>query len=408
MNSKAPDIYIFNATSEMAISNGTVSFMPNRILTRFEQDLDVLPMYYAQSKDVVLVNQLPDSQFLKSIEKVGVHLPRFVLFPQALTNQSFLKEEKAQLRPWGWSPRIHHQLAPFKSQCGPDYFNQPNAHWKPEHKDLYSRKIALECLQHISENKPSEKYISPDLFPVICTKQEEVADLQQKWQQIVIKSPWSSSGRGLQVLRKAFINKSVEQALGGVLKSQGYVMVEALVNKQLDFSVQFYADGKGKLEFLGFEFFDTNDNGQYQANYLGFTPEQFDQSLNQKEQETLVTGLVEAMSANRIPHEYCGYLGIDCLLFLDSEDNIKVQPCLEINLRYNMGTIALKLNPYIHPEAKGTFNIFADAKSDFVAFNKKMSLEHPFEMKEGKWHKGYLPLTSPNQEKLFGAYIFLE
>ncbi len=408
MNKKAPNIYIFNATSEMAISNGTVSFMPNKILTRFEQDLDVLPICYAHSNDVILVNQMPDKQFLELLKKVGFKVPRFKLFAQALSDQDFLKEKKAHLRPWGWSPRIHHQLAPFKNQCSQSYLDQPNAYWKPEHKELYSRKLALECLKYIINNTSSNKYISKTLLPVICTQQSEVEALQQKWQQIVIKSPWSSSGRGLQVLRKAFINKSVEQALNSTLKSQTYVMVEALLNKQLDFSVQFYSDGKGKLNFLGFGFFNTNDNGQYQANYIGYTPELFNQSLSKTEQECLVKAICTALKTHKIADDYCGYLGIDCMLFLDEKGEMKIQPCLEINLRYNMGTIAIKLTPYIHSESKGTYNIYANAKSDFASFSKKMTQEHPFQMKEGKWFKGFLPLTSPNQDKLFGAYIYLE
>lgn len=408
MNKKAPNLYIFNATSEMAISNGTVSFMPNKILTRFEQDLDILPICYTQEEDVILVNQIPDTKFLESLKNVGISIPRFELFPQALTNQKFLKEEKGELRPWGWSNRIHHQLTPFKAQCNKDYLDQPNANWKIEHKELYSRKLALACLEHIKSNSLSTKYISNDIFPIICTKQSEVEELQERWQQIVIKSPWSSSGRGLQVLRKAYINKSVEQALGGVLKSQGYVMVEALVDKQLDFSVQFHSNGKGQLEYLGFGFFNTNDNGQYQANYIGFTPSIFSQSLSKSDQELLINNIEQALIKHNIADEYCGYLGVDCMLFLNKDGEMKIQPCLEINLRYNMGTIAIKLDPYIHSESKGTFNIYAEAKSDFVSFNKKMTQEHPFEMKDGKWFKGYLPLTSPNQDKLFGAYIFLE
>ena len=408
MTKKAPNIYIFNATNEMAIANGTVSFMPNRILTRFEQDLDILPICYAESEDVILVHQLPDAKFLESLQNVGLKIPRFELFPQALTNRLFLKEEKSELKPWGWSPRIHHQLASFKSQCSQAYIDQPNAYWETKHKELYSRKLALKCLENIIHNSSSDKYISRDIFPVICTKQSEVEELQQKWQQIVIKSPWSSSGRGLQVLRKAFINKSVKQALGGVFKSQGYAMVEALVNKQLDFSVQFQSDGRGNLKFLGFGFFNTNDNGQYQANYIGYTPKLFSQFLCNKEQELLIKDVKTALKKHSIADQYCGYLGVDCMLFLDSEGIMKVQPCLEINLRYNMGTIAIKLNPYIHPKSKGTFNIYADPKSDFVSFNKTMVQEHPFEMKDEKWFKGYLPLTSPNQNKLFGAYIFLE
>ncbi len=38
----------------------------------------------------------------------------------------------------------------------------------------------------------------------------------------------------------------------------------------------------------GDAFFDTNENGQYQANYLGYTPEIFEKALSQSEQEQLV------------------------------------------------------------------------------------------------------------------------
>ncbi|MRT94375.1 hypothetical protein [Ancylomarina sp. 16SWW S1-10-2] len=408
MNTKAPNIYIFNATNEIAIANGTVSFMPNKILTRFEQDLDILPICYAEPEDVILVHQIPDEKFIKSLQDVGMNIPHFKLFPQALTDPRFLKIEKAELRPWGWSPRIHHQLAPFKSQCSQKFSEQPNAYWKTEHKELYSRKLALKCLEHIVDNSSSDRYISKDIFPILCTTQSEVEELQQKWQQIVIKSPWSSSGRGLQVLRKAYMNKSIRQVLGGALKSQGYVMVEALLDKKLDFSVQFYSNGKGQLEYLGFGFFKTDSKGQYQANYVGYTPELLNQSLNKKEQELLIDDVKNALKAHNIANEYCGYLGVDCMLIQNEKLQIKIQPCLEINLRYNMGTIAIKLASYIHPKSKGTFNIYADTTSDFVNFNKIMTIEHPFEMKDGKWLKGYLPLTSPNQDKHFGAYIFLE
>ncbi|RRG22144.1 hypothetical protein DWB61_08025 [Ancylomarina euxinus] len=392
----------------MAISNGTVSFMPNKVLTRFEQDLDLLPMYYAKPDDVILVHQLPDAQFLSFIESKGIQTPRFQLFPQALTDQAFLKEAKAGLQPWGWSPRMHYLLAPFKDQCQQSFLTQPNAYWQPKFKELYSREMALSCLQHFLQNNRSEHYISTDLIPQICTTISEVEALQNKWQQIVIKSPWSSSGRGLQILRKAFINKSVEQALGGVLKSQGFVMVEAFVDKQFDFSIQFYADGNGELDFKGFAFFETNDNGQYQSNLLGFIPHALKQFLNPIIQEELISGLKEALKAHNIPNDYCGHLGIDCMLFIDTKGIAKIQPCLEINLRYNMSVIASHLSQYLHPDAKGSYNIFAESKSVFINFNKRMIQEHPFEFKDGKWYKGYLPLTSPNQDKLFGAYVFLD
>ena len=405
---KLPNIFIYNPTCEIAIANGTLSFMPNKNLSKFERDLDVLPLYFADSNDVLLVRQMPDSDFLNRISAAGIKLPKFKLLEEALKDDEFVQTNKNSLQAWGWSPRIHHILKPFKESCSSEYLNQPNAYWKNEHRNLYGRETALKVLKSFLSKHPDEKYIDQSQIARVCTNIQEIETLIEEWKQLVIKAPLSSSGRGLQVLRYSHLNDSITQWINGTLEAQNYVTVEALLDKKHEFSLQYYCDGKGKLSYMGPGFFLTSSNGQYEGNILGDMPEHFKAYLSDAQMEELSEGIKSAMEASDLATNYCGYLGVDCLLFEDKSGKMRLQPCVEINLRYNMGTLALILDEYLAPKTRGAFKMIFKPKSTFDKFHHEMEKKHPFEMKDGKWLKGYLPLVSPNQNKNFGAYILLE
>lgn len=404
----APKIFIYNPTCEMAIANGTVSFMPNKTLTKFKQDLDVLPMFFADKNDTVLVHEMPDQKFMELLENAGVSVPNFKQLTLALTDSDFIKMPKDSLHPWGWSPRIHHILKPFKKSCSSSFLNQPNAFWKDEHRDLYSRKKALEVVREAIKHSNSSLFIDIDQTAQISNSVSEVEKLMHKWKQIVIKAPLSSAGRGLQILRHTTLNESIIQSINSVIASQSYVMVEPFLNKQFDFSLQYYCDGRGRLNYLGLGFFDTNSKGQYLSNHLGSIPSEMAAFLNENRISELQTCMTEVLSASDIATNYTGYFGVDCMLVLDRDEKLQIHPCLEINLRYNMSTLALSLNKKIHPDTKGIFKIFNQFKESFDQFHIEMTEKHPLEMQDGKWVNGYLPLVSPFQNKTFGAYILLE
>lgn len=404
----APKVFIYNPTCEIAIANGTLSFMPNKTLSKFESDLDVLPLYFANENDVLLVRQIPDEKFLNTLLNAGISLPKFRLLKPALQDHNFINIPKQNLQAWGWSPRIHHILKPLKASCSKEFLNQPNAFWKDEHRKLYGRETGLKVLKSFLKDSKNDQYISENLIARVCTHIEEIENLIEEWKQIVIKAPLSSSGRGLQVLRKSYLNDSISQWIKGTLDTQGYVTVEALVDKKHDFSLQYFCNGKGNLNFLGLAFFETNTNGQYGGNILGGMPKNMINNLPQSEIEELSEGILRAIKTSDIAMNYTGYFGVDCMLFDDANGNRKIQPCVEINLRYNMGILALILDKYLAPETTGTFKMIFKPKSTFDLFHEEMEKKHPFEMKDGKWVKGYLPLVSPYQNKNFGAYILLE
>ena len=408
MNSEIlPKIFAYNPTCEIAIANGTLSYMPNKMLTRFEHDLDVLPMYFAKSTDIVLVNQLPDQEFIHQLENAGLPIPEFKLIENSLKDHEFIMLPKESLEPWGWSPRIHHIFKNLKASCQDSFTDRPNAFWKTDHKELYSRKKALEVLQLFLHRKKSDKYIAADQIAHVCTNVSEIEDLLNKWKKIVIKAPWSSSGRGLQVLRQSSLNNSIIQWINGTLDIQGYVMVEPLLDKKYDFSLQYKIGSQGKIDFIGNGFFSTNSNGQYDSNILGGMPVEIEALLPKETMLELSEGIKEALIDSGFIKNYFGYLGIDCMLFLDENGKMRIQPCLEINLRYNMGNLALIFDQYLHPNTKGVFKIHFQPKSTFDQFHKEMTERYPFKLKDGKWHEGYLSLVSFKQNKMFGAYLLL-
>jgi hypothetical protein len=185
-------------------------------------------------------------------------------------------------------------------------------------------------------------------------------------------------------------------------------MVEPFLNKQFDFSLQYYCDGKGELNYLGLGFFETDSKGQYLSNYLGGIPVEMEASLTKNRIHELQTCMTEVLSSSNIATNYTGYFGVDCMLVLDRDEKLRIHPCLEINLRYNMSTLALFLNKNIHSDTKGNFRIFNQYKASFDQFHLEMTEKHPLEIQDGKWRSGYLPLVSPFQNKTFGAYILLE
>ncbi len=402
-----PNIFIYNPTCEIAIANGTVSFMPNKTLQQFEQDLDMLPLYFATSGDYVLVHQIPGKKFLQQLQSAGVDLPFFKNRNDAVNDADFLNMPKQSLQPWGWSAAIHHLLKEMKPSCSKSFLNQPNAYWKVEHKEFYSRKKALEVLKIILNNNITDNFIASQQTGKICTSITEIKEFLQEHSQIVIKTPWSSSGRGLQVLRKNYLNQSIIQWINGSLKEQRYLITEPLLNKIADFSLQFHINQQGDISFLGNAYFTTNSNGQYAGNILGHTPDIIQQYISQEQISALAEQVAKALKNAHFPDNYCGFLGVDCLLFQDN-NSIRIHPCLEINLRYNMGILGCFLNKYLHCNTKGEFKIYFQPKRSFADFNAEMEKKYPFKMENGKWKKGYLPLTAPAPEKQFGAYVILE
>jgi hypothetical protein len=409
MSKSLPDIYLFNPTCEYAIGNGTDSWQPNKILQKMESDLSAIPLFLAEAKDCILVEKIPSPIFLNSLKELGFELPQFVLKKEALSNQNFTSQSRNRLLPWGWSPAAHKLLSPLKPTCSEGFKNSPVFNWHPEHRDLYSKKFASGILESLLIEYPCEYFIEKEQLSEVCTTQQDFNKLIDKWGKIMVKAPWSSSGRGLQPITKTPVHQKVWDKILGIVKDQGYAITEPYLNKALDLAFQFELK-KGKVSFVGYSNFSTDYKGQYNGNSLNGHPDYIDDDILEFARfipEKIIPPLIQIIESTELAKSYEGFFGADTLIYRDKEGVLKINPCLEINVRQNMGLLSLEFERKIHSEKKGVYRTYYKPGDTFFRFKQEMEKTNPLTILNGKVQKGFFALTEAREDTLFGAYLLV-
>jgi hypothetical protein len=153
---------------------------------------------------------------------------------------------------------------------------------------------------------------------------------------LIFKSPWSSSGRGVFV--GDWRDERARTRLQGFLSSQGgFVTDRFYADKVLDFAMEFFICEDHTVEFLGYSVFHAAESGAYGYNYV-----ESQQELLQRigADEALLQRLIDYHKEHLSQIAYHGPVGIDMLKTADG----RIHPCIEINLRMNMGILALLLH----------------------------------------------------------------
>ena len=403
-----PNVYLFNPTCELAVANGSANFMASAKLRRFEDELSTLPGILAQSNDLVIVDRQPSRQFIDQLENAGFLPPLYRPMENILSDPSCMPDKIGFLFPWGWSPSAHKLMQPFKSICSSDFLNSPVAEWQEIQHELYSRRSSLDILTRIITNNNFCNVLTLNDLPEICTNHNDILRLQQKWGKVVVKAPWSASGRGLQVLRPNEYNQTNRQVISGILKQQGYVVTGPWHNKELDLSFQFFSFGNGRIEYKGLTSFSTDLAGHYLSNFI----QEFPTDLNPEIEEFLKQNIPEIKNAlqetliiSDYSSRYYGWLGVDAMIFRSDQGDLIFHPCLEINCRFTMGAVALSLRNHVAEYSNGEFRITHGKNGDFFEFCREMTKKEPMILDDGRIVAGFLPLTPVLPDCSFAAYL---
>ncbi|HLN73920.1 MAG TPA: hypothetical protein VK205_11540 [Prolixibacteraceae bacterium] len=402
----AEDIFYFNPTCELAIANGSFSYMPPQLLRDFENDCAALPFVFASSNDFILTETKPSYEFLRELTDYGFQMPVFAPMKELMAGSSF-----NQLLPWGWSPAAHFILKSLKDKCSPDFKSSPVFNWHEMHKTLFERKTSLAFLVTLLENHPLNFFLKKECTGTMVTNMAEIEILLNKQFPLVLKAPLSSSGRGIQIIRKADLNTSNRQWISGVLGQQGYLVAEPYLDKRMDLSFQFHINDLGEPEYLGYSIFETNTNGQYKSTLIHpkiskLLPDEQFRTVNDMIEITAEL-ITQNLSQSIFSTWHRGLMGIDAMIYKDEKD-LKIQPCIEINSRMNMGILAMQAQKYLHPQAQGKFELFYGRKGAFNHFAQRTTIDRPLKLLDGQPFSGFLPLTEPDASKQFGAYLLLE
>jgi hypothetical protein len=92
---------------------------------------------------------------------------------------------------------------------------------------------------------------------------------------------------------------------------------------------------------------------------------------------------------------YEGSFGVDTLIYRDGENRLRINPCLEINVRQNMGFLSLQLEKLLIPGKKAVFNLFFQKGKSFKAFSTEMQEKYPVQFNENRLADGFFPSPLP-------------
>lgn len=396
--------YIFNPDSDLALANGDANYLPPRSARRMADDLSLLPAWYADEGDAVLI---PSSDVIYYWSKT---LSNNILRSEIklVTNKESLPSQP--LSPWGWNAALVKQMK--VRGLGDEHL--PSVEEMEALRALSSRRMAVEVLKALMQNlSDTHRLIGEAAF---CVTEEEIVQQVTSYPTTMLKAPWSSSGKGLRRGQGEYA-PPLSGWCARTLAQQGAVVVEPLYRKVKDFAMEFYSAGDGApLTFVGYSRFVTDANGSYEGNLL-MADEEIERELStyvSREALHSVRAMLQELIGERIGADYRGYVGVDMMVCLVKRENQKwdmcLHPCVEINLRMNMGVVAhIFYERYVAKGCRGRFVVdyYPTPEALREAHRQRME-EAPLQLSpEGRICKGYLPLTPVGRETQYLVWVLI-
>ena len=344
-------LHFFNPEHDIALATDVKRFTAPSAARQLRHDLGFLPALWADDGDFVLVEDVDEA--VRQSKSFGT-LMAAVRFVSEDDLRRWVRAEKSlknlEIEPWGWDWGVVETLtkAGLADFC-------PSEEQFQTIRRLSNRKWAAETLLPALRTRISwptvgvSRYISDenDLdFDEILHNENAFESVSK----IVLKSPWSSSGRGI---RYAFNATQFARNLSWarrVVEQQGGVMVEPFYEKIADFAMEFDAKADGSIVYKGLSLFVTS-NGAYTGNLIASEREKrkiLSEFVPEKVVEELREAIVELLKT-ALQGRYSGPFGIDMMVVRNESKNrgekmeFALHPCVELNLRRTMGHAALAI-----------------------------------------------------------------
>lgn len=392
-----PAFHIFNPGHETAVLLGTPNYTPPANVGIMAKDLAYLPLWYAQADDLIYVGK-EENDFPKTLpQELGSFASSFQYAKRYTKEYIF--------RPWGISPHILHYITTATRESN---IKLIIPEWKQEYSSLTGRQSTIRCHRLLCKQLSELALPSP---PEIMESVEAIeAVITQNELPIVLKTPYSSSGRGVLWIRNPILTNAERNWIKGAIQKQNFVSLEKGLNKTMDFAMEFYADGEGNIHYEGLSLFETEQKGAYTGNRLmpqTALQNKIESSMNKESLLKIRQAVTETLKTV-YGDTYKGYLGVDMLLY-EQNNQMFIHPCIEVNLRFTMGLVALRLfERYIHPEAYGSFYVTFDKEAGkALTEHNNLKKNYPLQISTGRIKKGYLSLCPVTEKTHYRAYIIV-
>jgi|LSQX01.2.fsa_nt_gb hypothetical protein len=388
-------MYIFNPENDLALANFSPHFTAPASALKMRRDLAMLPLWYALHEVLIIAEGDLNSKLLSELKEV---LP---INSSLISYAQIGDYPHCKVKPWGWNPSIRKELI----QLG------INEQLLPSLKDIEllrnysSRQNAVKLLEELklfNSKFCGESFCYTDINQLLSYLSRTKGDQ-------VLKMPYSGSGKGIVWLKGAITDKQTDWCRR-VIKMQGGVVVEPALNKVQDFAMEFEMTNSD-IQFLGYSLFRSAPSGAYLGNVL-LSDEEIENKLStyiERSQLLELKDILKAKLSNCFP-SYRGYFGVDMMVCKTDEAFYQIQPCVEVNMRMNMGIVAHRINErFVYPKSTGLFSInFYKKEGEAQSNSLTMQAEHPLVIKDGKIKRGYLSLTPVDEHTQYTATIAIK
>lgn len=390
-------LYIFNPEHDLALASGEANYMAPASARRMASELALLPMWYAEEGSAVLAPSAYNLDYVKKIQEL------LGLSVDLITEPELAIEPDLDIRPWGWDVALRKRL----SVLGVDEVLLPSMGQLNDLREYSHRSKAVALLPELQLN---ECFCGESYY---LKTPEEWKRFVEGRKECLLKAPLSGSGKGLNWCKGIFTS-FISGWCTRVAASQGGVIAEPIYNKVEDFAMEFYSDGAGELTFVGYSLFHTGKSGMYEGNCL-LSNEAIRKKLAQYIPSEALMDLENCLKyrlSALVGTVYKGYLGVDMMIcrFPENEKPVfRIHPCVEINLRMNMGVIARFLHDrYVRPGSTGRFVIdYHPSEGEALQEHERMSATYPLEIREGRVYAGYLPLVPVHRRSCYRAWVLV-
>ena len=324
-------LHIFNPEHDISLAAHLANFTPPRAAWQLRHDLGWLPALWAEDGDMVLVDadmpEPPPEWRLADVQMVT---------ERDLANSPTLRRRIDAVSPWGWDRAVAGRL----SRCGLS--------------DLLPTDEALCQIRRMSHRAFAATRLLPALVALdgrLVGEAQCVATYPPATcQPFVLKSPWSSTGRGIRYVTDEASWRRNQLWAQAVVERQGGVMVEPLYERVQDFAMEFLTTPDRETTYLGLSIFQTQ-NGAYTGNLLAAEAQKrallgcyVDLALLDRVGEVVARWAKQHLA----PH-YAGPFGVDMMVVRSANPvpsetaTYRLHPCVELNLRRTMGHVALAI-----------------------------------------------------------------
>jgi hypothetical protein len=388
-------MYIFNPDNDLAIANFNHHFTAPASARKMRSDLALLPIWYAPDGALVIAEGELNNLFLEELKR------KMLINNSLISLLQIAEHPNVEVKPWGWNPALRKELI----QAGVNEQMLPSISDLELLRNYSGRQNAVKLLSELKALNPAfcgESYLYTDIERLLSYLKEANGDQ-------VLKMPYSGSGKGLVWLKGAITDKQTDWCRR-VLKMQGGVVAEPVLSKVQDFAMEFEMTDLG-VQFVGYSLFQSASSGAYMGNVLLSDRAIEDKLSNYIERYLLVQlkATLKTKLCGYYPH-YRGYLGVDMMICKTAESVFQLQPCVEINMRMNMGIVAHAVfERFVHSNSTGLFSInYFKREDEAQKYSLTLQKNNPIIIENGRIKSGYLALTSVDENTNYAAAISIK